>query len=68
MKIIKELYHYFMEEDIKLADGHIWQAETAYGEETPRQQKVCDFIAGMTDRYALDLYTNIFFPKRWSVR
>lgn len=67
-KIIRELHHYFMEEDIKLPSGNIWQAETAYGEETPREQKVCDFIAGMTDRYALDLYTNIFFPKRWSVR
>ena len=68
MKIIRELYHYFMEEGIKLPCGNIWQAETAYGEETPRKQKVCDFIAGMTDRYALDLYTNIFFPKRWSVQ
>lgn len=68
MKIIRELYQYFMEEDIKLPCGNIWQADTAYGEKTPRQQKVCDFIAGMTDRYALDLYTNIFFPKRWSVR
>ncbi len=68
MRIIRELYHYFMEEDIKLPCGNIWQAHTRYGEETPRHQKVCDFLAGMTDRYALDLYTNIFFPKRWSVR
>ncbi|MBI5557889.1 MAG: deoxyguanosinetriphosphate triphosphohydrolase [Deltaproteobacteria bacterium] len=67
MKIIRELYHYFMEEDIKLPGGAIWKAETAYGEETERPRKVCDFISGMTDRYALDLYTNIFFPKRWSV-
>ncbi|MDX1775332.1 MAG: hypothetical protein R3297_01995, partial [Desulfobulbales bacterium] len=28
---------------------------------------VCDFIAGMTDRYALDLYQEIFLPKPWSV-
>jgi dGTPase len=28
---------------------------------------VCDFIAGMTDRYALTLYSQIFMPKPWSV-
>jgi dGTPase len=68
MKIIRDLYHYFMEEDVRLPCGGIWEASTAYGVETARPRKVCDFIAGMTDRYALDLYTNIFFPKRWSVQ
>jgi len=68
MKIIRELYHYFMEEDIKLPNGNIWKEHTTYGQETPRHRKVCDFISGMTDRYALDLYTDIFFPKPWSVR
>ncbi len=68
MKIIRELYEYFMEEDVKLPGRGIWEAETAYGEETERPRKVCDFIAGMTDRYALDLYTSIFFPKRWGAR
>ncbi|MDH3776856.1 MAG: hypothetical protein OER59_07350, partial [Desulfobulbaceae bacterium] len=28
---------------------------------------VCDFVAGMTDRYALDLYKEIFLPKPWAV-
>ncbi len=28
----------------------------------PRDRVVCDFVASMTDRYALDLYTSIFFP------
>ena len=31
-------------------------------------RKVCDFIAGMTDRYAMGLYEHLFFPKPWSVR
>lgn len=68
MKIIRELYHYFMEEDIRLPCGAIWKEHTSYGQETPRHRKVCDFVSGMTDRYALDLYTDIFFPKPWSVR
>ena len=28
----------------------------------PRERIVCDFIASMTDRYALNLYEKIFFP------
>ena len=67
MKILRELYQFFMEEDIKLPSGEVWGADITYPSDTPRHRKVTDFIAGMTDRYALDLYTNLFFPKPWSV-
>ena len=29
---------------------------------------VCDYIAGMTDNYAVDKYTEIFIPSGWQVR
>ncbi len=29
---------------------------------------VCDYIAGMTDNYAVDKYTQIFIPMDWNVR
>jgi len=61
MKLIRELYDYFLNKDDN------WEKVIDYDENTPRDQMVCDFIAGMTDRYALDLYTNIFLPKPWSV-
>lgn len=61
MKVLRELYEYFI-----TTDDH-WEKVIDYDENTPREQMVCDFIAGMTDRYALDLYTNIFLPKPWSV-
>ena len=67
MKILRELYQFFMEEDIKLPSGEVWGADIKYPQDTPRYRKVSDFIAGMTDRYALDLYSNLFFPKPWSV-
>jgi dGTPase len=67
MKILRELYQFFMEEDIKLPSGEVWGTDIEYPPNTPRHRKVSDFIAGMTDRYALDLYTNLFFPKPWSV-
>ena len=31
----------------------------------PLEKRVGDFIAGMTDRYALTLYEKIFFPRSW---
>ncbi len=32
------------------------------------ERTVCDYIAGMTDNYAVDKYTQIFIPMDWHVR
>ena len=32
------------------------------------ERTVCDYIAGMTDNYAVDKYTEIFIPVGWHVR
>ncbi|MGB4703570.1 MAG: deoxyguanosinetriphosphate triphosphohydrolase [Candidatus Saccharicenans sp.] len=53
-KIIKELYDYFL----KNPDG--WVKEYPKGD--PLERRVADFIAGMTDRYALSIYEEIFLP------
>jgi len=64
-KLIFDMYEYFMEnkEDFLIyrngmfeEDLHIIEIENNY------PQKVCDFIAGMTDRYAMSIYTKIFLP------
>ncbi|WP_022852991.1 deoxyguanosinetriphosphate triphosphohydrolase [Thermodesulfatator atlanticus] len=60
-KLLKELYFYFLENEIP------WDKENIYQEETPLHQKVCDFIAGMTDRYALALFEKYFVPKSWPI-
>lgn len=59
-KIILELYHRLIEDEAVLIEqmGEI-------PPETSREQAVCDFIAGMTDRYALHLYEKIFMPRPW---
>lgn len=61
-KVMRELYDYFM------ANDDHWEGVIDYDAGTPREQMVCDFIAGMTDRYALELYEQIFLPKPWSVK
>lgn len=60
-KVIKELYEYFCEnqDEFKI----IYPREPREGE-TP-ERAVCDFIASMTDSYAITLYEKIFLPKRW---
>ena len=32
------------------------------------ERTVCDYIAGMTDNYAVDKFTEIFIPVGWNVR
>lgn len=30
-----------------------------------RERVVCDYIAGMSDGYAIDKFTELFVPKAW---
>ena len=32
------------------------------------ERTVCDYIAGMTDNYAVDKFTEIFIPVGWHIR
>ena len=70
-RIIRELYAYFLEHDLPGNDLHAGCAELPApanaAEERERHRRVCDFIAGMTDRYAITLYTQLFMPRPWSV-
>ncbi len=58
-KILRELYLYFLENEIPWEKGHIYPPGTS------RHRMVCDFLAGMTDRYALSLYEKLFIPRPW---
>jgi len=59
-KILRELYEHFLTEEGS------WDKEGIYPPGTSRHRMVCDFIAGMTDRYALSLYEKIFLPRPWA--
>jgi dGTPase len=61
-KLLTELYYYYLEKPdlfYKEAGGnyHSGSIET----------DVCDFISGMTDRYALNAYEQIFLPQPWVI-
>jgi dGTPase len=61
--ILSELFSHLMEDDMllkkELKDMEIDQCNR---DGASRERVVCDLIASMTDRHALDLYKKIFFP------
>lgn len=62
--IVKALYEYFVEnyEEIPFYEKYL----KLWGEYDPKQAAV-DYVAGMTDRFALKTYERIFIPKGWYV-
>jgi len=61
-KIIKDLYEYF------LSNPDEFLKETGRKDFYDDQANcVCDFIAGMTDRYAFNLFEKIFLPLPWNM-
>jgi dGTPase len=61
-KILRELYEYLVDHpDYFLT---LIKMESPYDS---LERCVCDFLAGMTDRYAFSLYEKIFLPLPWVV-
>ena len=58
--LIRKLYKYFKENTEKLPEQY-----RAIARITDSDRAVCDYIAGMSDGYAVDLYTELFVPKFW---
>ena len=62
-KILSELYSYFLENDRLLEQMLIeLKMDKSYNHNHSKERTVCDVIASMTDRSALNLYKKIFFP------
>ncbi|MCX8116530.1 MAG: deoxyguanosinetriphosphate triphosphohydrolase [Desulfobacterota bacterium] len=59
-KILRELYYFFMDHPDRFLT--LIERQTLYDS---LQRCVIDFLAGMTDRYAFNLYEKIFLPLPW---
>jgi len=60
-KIIEDLYRYYVEHpDVLLKHAGKKELKEAI------EREACDFIAGMSDGYALHLYEDLFMPKPWT--
>ena len=56
--MVKDLFTLYMEEPQCLPD--LWQSKAMTGSDSARARHVADYIAGMTDRFALDEHIKIF--------
>ena len=58
--VVKSLYAYFTAHQEKLPSEYraVWEQEGAH-------RAVCDYISGMSDRFAIHLYTDLFVPESW---
>ena len=61
VEIVKTLYTYYMAHPDRLTDFY-----KQIIEEEGLKTAVCDFISGMTDRYAVAHFSELFIPKSWS--
>lgn len=61
-QMIASLYEYYMEYITELPKEYRLMMEQR-GEK--KERVVCDYIAGMSDRYAIDKFVELFVPKTW---
>ena len=62
-EMLMRLYGYYMEHPEALPAD--FQPQLSFD---GMERTVCDYIAGMTDKYAVDKYTELFIPSGWHVR
>lgn len=58
--IVESLYHHYRKHPEQLPDD-LYAMIPEFG----KDEMVKDYIAGMTDRFAMNLYTDLFVPKGW---
>ncbi|HDP69966.1 MAG TPA: deoxyguanosinetriphosphate triphosphohydrolase [Actinobacteria bacterium] len=58
-KIVEMLFFYYLDHPLEMPE----EFHSKNGDELP--VKICDYVAGMTDRYALGRFGKLFMPKVW---
>lgn len=62
--VIEKLFEYFCSHSDELPEE--WARLDEHHE--PVERRVVDYIAGMTDRYAIQLFERLYVPREWPVR
>ncbi len=63
-QLIVQLYHYYMDHADRLPEEYFIMIERCHEK---KERVVCDYIAGMSDSYAIDKFEELFVPKSWKV-
>ncbi|MCK9479437.1 MAG: deoxyguanosinetriphosphate triphosphohydrolase [Firmicutes bacterium] len=56
--VLRSLYDYFINNPLEISDGQ---------KNDDIHRRVCDYIAGMSDRYAVCKYKELFLPSPWQI-
>ena len=59
--IVEFLFEYYIKNFDRLPDEH----KGLYRDEVLKEDIICDYIAGMTDRFIINLFKDLFVPKTW---
>ncbi|WP_202711128.1 deoxyguanosinetriphosphate triphosphohydrolase [Sporosalibacterium faouarense] len=62
INIIKEIYTYYLNDFKSIPIEHRGHCDDSH---SSKDDVVCDYIAGMTDRYVINLFTKLFIPLPW---
>ncbi len=62
IEMVRKLYFYYYEQLDKLPNEYLRRMQL-YGDS--KEQVICDYIAGMTDNYAVKVFQEIFIPESW---
>ena len=62
--MIEQLYEYYVRHTDLLPDQYL---EAMTNPDNSREQIVCDYIAGMTDSYAVKKFQEFFVPESWKI-
>lgn len=61
--LLISLYEYYLKHVEELPEEFV----SLIKKDEPRERVVCDYIAGMSDQYAITVFKNIYMPKQWLV-
>ena len=62
--MVKKLYNYYLEHLDKLPGEYLRMLQF---NGDSKEQVICDYIAGMTDNYAVKVFQEIFIPESWKI-
>ena len=61
--ILRSIWEYYVNRPEALPDDY-----RSLADEDGLERAVTDYVSGMTDKYVMDVYSELFIPKSWAVR